>query len=332
MSILDTIPASDRTKLRRAGKAGWSRPMLATLTAHYFSRPDWIYERKLDGERVIGVRAGRSTKLYSRSQQTLDGAYPEVVDALGLQREEDFTIDGEVVAFDGSATSFSRLQRRMQTRDPEQARRSGVAVYYYVFDVMHVAGYDVTGVPLRSRKRLLRALLAFGDPLRFTSHRNTEGERYYEEACRKRWEGLVAKRADSTYAHVRSPDWLKFKCVNSQEFVVGGYTDPAGSRKEFGAILIGYYDGDDLRYAGKVGTGFDDRTLRDLGRRLRRLERPDSPFVDRVPGRHVHWVKPQLVCEAGFTEWTGDGRLRHPRFMGLRRDKRPREVVRERPS
>jgi bifunctional non-homologous end joining protein LigD len=332
MSILDIIPASERTKLRRAGKAGWSRPMLATLTNDYFSSPDWIYERKLDGERVIGVRAGRSAKLYSRSQQTLDGAYPEIVDALGLQQADDFTIDGEVVAFDGTSTSFSRLQRRMQTKDPEQARRSGVAVYYYVFDVLHVDGYDVTGVPLRSRKRLLRALLAYANPLRFTSHRNTEGERFYAEACRKRWEGLVAKRADSTYAHERSPDWLKFKCVNSQEFVVGGYTDPGGSRKEFGAVLIGYYEGDDLRYAGKIGTGFDDRTLHDLGRRLRRLERPDSPFFDRVPGRNVHWVKPQLVCEAGFTEWTGDGRLRHPRFMGLRRDKRAREVVRERPS
>jgi bifunctional non-homologous end joining protein LigD len=332
MSILDIIPASDRTKIRRAGKAGWSQPMLATLTDHYFSSHDWIYERKLDGERVIGVRVGRSAKLYSRSQQTIDGAYPEIVDALGLQQAEDFTVDGEVVAFDGTTTSFSRLQRRMQTRDPERARRSGVAVYYYIFDVLHVAGYDVTGVPLRSRKRLLRALLAYADPLRLTSHRNTEGERFYAEACRKRWEGLVAKRADSTYAHVRSPDWLKFKCVNGQEFVVGGYTDPVGSRKEFGALLIGYYDGDDLRYAGKVGTGFDDRTLRDLGRRLRRLDRRDSPFVDGVPGRNVHWVKPQLVCEAGFTEWTGGGRLRHPRFLGLRRDKRPREVVREQPS
>jgi bifunctional non-homologous end joining protein LigD len=220
----------------------------------------------------------------------------------------------------------------MQTRDPEQARRSGVAVYYYVFDVLHVDGYDVTGLPLRSRKRLLRALLAYRGPVRFTSHRNTEGERFYEEACRKRWEGLIAKRAESTYVHRRSPDWLKFKCVNSQEFVIGGFTEPAGTRNEFGALLIGYYDGGDLRYAGKVGTGFDERMLRDLGARLRRLERADSPFADAVPTRKLHWVKPQIVCEVGFTEWTGDGRLRHPRFMGLRRDKRPRQVLRERPT
>jgi bifunctional non-homologous end joining protein LigD len=332
VSVLDVVPPAERDRVLRAGKATWSSPMLATLTDHYFSSRDWIYERKLDGERVIGVRSGRSTSLFSRSRQVLDGAYPEIVDALGTQRTADFTVDGEVVAFEGAATSFSRLQRRMQTRDPDQARRSGVAVYYYVFDVLHVDGYDVTALPLRTRKRVLRALLSFADGLRFTPHRNTEGERFYEEACRKRWEGLIAKRAGSTYAHRRSPDWLKFKCVNSQEFVVGGFTEPTGSRNEFGALLIGYWDGGDLRYAGKVGTGFDERTLRDLGARLRRLERSASPFADRVPGRTVHWVQPRLVCEVGFTEWTGDGRLRHPRFMGLRPDKGSREVVRERPS
>ncbi|HMG25653.1 MAG TPA: non-homologous end-joining DNA ligase [Acidimicrobiia bacterium] len=306
--------------------------MLATLTDHHFSSRDWIYERKLDGERVVGVRSGRSTGLFSRSRQGLDGAYPEIVDALDAQHARDFTVDGEVVAFEGATTSFSRLQRRMQTRDPEHARRSGVAVYYYVFDVLHVDGYNVTGLSLRSRKRILRALLSYGGSLRFTPHRNTEGERFYEEACRKRWEGLIAKRAESTYVHRRSPDWLKFKCVNSQEFVIGGFTEPAGSRNELGALLIGYYDGTDLRYAGKVGTGFDERMLRDLGIRLRRLERPASPFAERVSPRKVHWVQPRLVCEVGFTEWTGDGRLRHPRFMGLRRDKPPRQVVRERPT
>jgi bifunctional non-homologous end joining protein LigD len=306
--------------------------MLATLTHHHFSSRDWIYERKLDGERVIAVRAGRSARLYSRNQLSLDGAYPEVAEALASQHAGDFTIDGEVVAFEGNRTSFARLQRRMQTRDPEQARRSGVTVYYYLFDLLHADGYDITRLPLRWRKRLLRQLLSYLDPLRFTTHRNTEGERFHEEACRNGWEGLIAKHADSSYVHQRSTDWLKFKCVNRQEFVIGGYTDPAGSRQELGALLIGYYEDDRLRYAGKVGTGFDERTLGDLGNRLRRIERPGSPFADKVPARKVHWVKPELVCDAGFTEWTGDGRLRHPRFMGLRRDKRPRDVIRERPS
>lgn len=332
VSLLDDLPAEERKKARRSGRADWSQPMLATLTHHHFSSRDWIYERKLDGERVIAVRAGRSAQLYSRNQLRIDGAYPEVAEALEGQDAQDFAVDGEVVAFEGSRTSFARLQRRMQTRDPEQARRSGAAVYYYVFDVVHVGGHDVTGLPLRWRKRLLRRLLAYRDPLRFTTHRNTEGERFLEDACSKGWEGLIAKRADSTYVHTRSTDWLKFKCVNRQEFVIGGYTEPSGSRQEFGALLIGYYNEGNLRYAGKIGTGFDDRTLRDLGERLRRLERPASPFADKVPGRTIHWVKPDLVCEAGFTEWTTDGRLRHPRFMGLRRDKRPREVVRERPS
>jgi bifunctional non-homologous end joining protein LigD len=331
VSLIGDLPAEERAKARRAGTAHWSRPMLATLVHDHFSSSDWIYERKLDGERVIAVRAGRTAKLYSRNQQKLDGAYPEVVDALERQNADDFTIDGEMVAFEGKRTSFARLQGRMQTRDPEQARRSGIAVYYYVFDLLHVDGHDVTSLPLRWRKQLLRRLLTYRNPLRFTTHRNSEGERYYAEACRKGWEGLIAKRAASPYVHMRSTDWLKFKCVNSQEFVIGGYTDPTGNREGFGALLIGYYDNGDLRYAGKVGTGFDASTLRDLAARLRHLERRDSPFADKVPGRTVHFVKPELVCETGFTEWTGDGRLRHPRFLGLRRDKRPRQVVRERP-
>ena len=332
MSLLDDLPPEERKKVRRTGKASWSPPMLATLTHQHFSSPDWIYERKLDGERVIAVRPGRSAELYSRNHLRIDGAYPEVAEALNRQDAGDFTVDGEVVAFEGSRTSFARLQRRMQTRDPEQARRTGVAVYYYVFDVVHIDGHDITQLPLRWRKRLLRKLFTYADPLRFTTHRNTEGERFHAEACRKGWEGLIAKRAESIYVHKRSTDWLKFKCVNSQEFVIGGYTDPAGSRVGFGALLIGYYDDGEFRYAGKVGTGFDERTLRDLDERLRRLETSESPFADKVPGRDVHFVKPELVCEIGFTEWTVDGRLRHPRFLGLRRDKKPREVVRERPG
>jgi bifunctional non-homologous end joining protein LigD len=332
VSLLDDLPPEERKKVRRAGKAAWAPPMLATLTQKHFSNPDWIYERKLDGERVVAVRAGRSANVYSRHRLALDATYPELMDALEQQTVDDFTIDGEVVAFEGRVTSFALLQRRMQTRDAEQARRSRIDIYYYVFDLLHLEGHDVTNLPLRWRKRLLRRLLTYEDPLRFTPHRNTEGERFYEEACRRGWEGLIAKRAESIYVHKRSTDWLKFKCVNRQEFVIGGYTDAGGSREGFGALLIGYYEDGKLRYAGKVGTGFDERTLRDLAARLRRLERPDSPFADKVPGQNVHWVKPELVCEIGFTEWTGDGRLRHPSFMGLRRDKRPEEVVRERPS
>src|SRR5262249_40344048 len=172
--------------------------MLATLTDHYFASRDWIYERKLDGERVLGVRSATSTSLYSRSRQVLDGTYPEIVDALDVQGARDFTVDGEVVAFEGAATSFARLQRRMQTRDPEQARRSGVAVYYYVFDVLHVEGYDVTGLPLRTRKRILRALLSYGAPLRFTAHPHTHSARSPPRAHRCDYQPTGTRRVSAS--------------------------------------------------------------------------------------------------------------------------------------
>jgi bifunctional non-homologous end joining protein LigD len=221
----------------------------------------------------------------------------------------------------------------MQLRDPDQARRSGVAVYLYLFDVLHAAGYDLTGLELRQRKAVLRRLLAFHDPLRFTPHRNADGEAYWRQACRKGWEGVIAKRADAPYAPGRSGDWLKFKCVNQQELVIGGYTDPKGSRHGLGALLLGYYRGDELVFAGKVGTGFDQELLGRLRRRLGPLEQNRPPFsVGRLPRAGVHWVRPELVAQIGFSEWTSDGQLRHPRFLGLRDDKRPREVVRERPQ
>jgi DNA ligase D-like protein (predicted ligase) len=228
------------------------------------------------------------------------------------------------VAFDGAQTSFAKLARRGQTHVP---------VFFYIFDVVWLDGHDVRGLPLRARKRLLRAALNFDDrSLRFSTHRNGDGEAFFAQACRKGWEGLVAKRADSAYSPTRSRDWLKLKCEQGQELVIGGYTAPKGSRTDFGALLLGYYDGDQLRYAGKVGTGFDDQTLASLGKRLRALERESSSFAD--PGsiheRGVHWVRPELVAQLGFSEWTAAGRLRHPRFLGLRDDKPAREVVRER--
>jgi bifunctional non-homologous end joining protein LigD len=189
----------------------------------------------------------------------------------------------------------------------------------------------VRDLPLRVRKRLLRDALTFGGPLRLVPHRNGDGVAYFEQACRKGWEGLIAKRADSRYVSTRSKDWLKFKCAQGQELVVGGFTAPQGARTDFGALLLGVYEGDELRYAGKVGTGFDTATLHELGATLRGLARETSPFADAasIKERHVTWVAPRLVAEVGFTEWTRDGRLRHPRFLGLRDDKAAREVVRE---
>jgi DNA ligase D-like protein (predicted ligase) len=305
--------------------------MLAVLTNERFSDPGWIYERKLDGERCLAFRHGGRLRLLSRTRQPLNDTYPELVGPLEAQRSDDFIVDGEIVAFEGRRTSFERLQRRIQLRDPASALRSGVAVFYYLFDILHLEGNDTSALQLRDRKSLLRNALSYGDPLRFLPHRNTEGEALYQDACRRGWEGLIAKRADAPYRHARSDDWLKLKCVNEQEFVIGGWTDPTGTRVGLGALLIGYYDRSALRYAGKVGTGYSQAVLRDLRSRLDRLARAEPPFEhDGLPRSRVHWVRPELVAQIGFTEVTRDGKLRHPRFLGLRDDKHPREVVLER--
>ena len=301
--------------------------MLATLTESYFSDPDWLFERKLDGERVMTyVRRGKP-ELYSRNKILLNGNYPELVDAFAGC--PDVIVDGEVVAFDGRQTSFAKLQPRMQTRNADDARRSGVAVFYYVFDCLYAGRDDIRPLPVRERKKRLRATVDFADPLRFMTHRVRDGVAYHDEACGKGWEGVIAKRAAAPYVSGRSRDWLKFKCVRDQELVVGGFTDPQGSRAGFGALLVGYYDDGRLRYAGKVGTGYNTKLLRDLRAQLESLEQDESPFADRVREKGSHWVRPKVVAQIGFTEWTRDGKLRHPRFTGLRRDKKARDVVRE---
>jgi bifunctional non-homologous end joining protein LigD len=308
-------------------------PMLATLTEDYFSDKDWLFERKFDGERCISFREGDRTRIRTRNNKPLDSTYPEIFDAIGGLAADNFVIDGEIVAFEGKVTSFSRLQERLQIRDREEAEKSPVRVYYYIFDLMYLEGYDICAIPLRTRKSLLKDLIPFEDPLRFSVHRNETGLECYREACRKGWEGVIAKRAESRYLHRRSQDWQKFKCINEQEFVIGGYSEPQGSRSGFGALLLGYYEAGSLRYAGKVGTGFDARTLEELSAELSRRERPDTPFEDDIGStRGIHFVDPGLVCEVGFTEWTGDGRLRHPRFLGMRTDKEAREVIRESPA
>jgi DNA ligase D-like protein (predicted ligase) len=308
----------------------WRPPMLATLTEDRFSDPNWIFERKLDGVRTIVCRDGDRVELFSRNHKSINASYPEIVAALAGQPLDAFVGDGEVVAFDGRQTSFAKLQGRIHQTRPEQIERSGVQVFLYLYDVLVVGDRDVTRLPQRDRKRLLRSAFAFTGPLRYSAHRNTTGENYYSEACSRGWEGIIAKRADAPYqSGRRSADWLKFKCVRDQELVIGGFTDPQGSRSGFGALLVGYYDGARLRYAGKVGTGYNERTLNELRSTMDGLTRPDSPFADRVAERRPHWVRPELVAEIGFTEWTTDGKLRHPRFVGLRTDKPSRDVVRE---
>ncbi len=327
--VVGRMPPAVRERVVTSSQPGWRDPMLATLTDERFSRDGWIFERKLDGIRCLAFGDGESVALRSRNRQDLSGAYPEVVDALEAQGAGPFVLDGEVVAFEGRRTSFARLQGRSGISDPAKARASGIPVFYYVFDLLQVDDHDVRSVPLTWRKRLLRSTLSFEDPLRFTTHRVREGEEAYRAACRRGDEGVIAKRADAPYADGRSRDWLKFKCVKDQELVIGGFTAPQGRRVGLGALLVGYYDGDRLVYAGKVGTGFSEKTLRDLHRRLGDLEQEQPPFDPAPREKDVRWVEPRLVAEIGFTEWTRDGRLRHPRFLGLRGDKRAADVVRE---
>jgi bifunctional non-homologous end joining protein LigD len=322
MSEIDSLSADERELAPEAPAPTTSGAMKAVLTDERFSDPSWIYERKLDGIRLIAIRDGNNVTLLSRNDLKQNDRYPELVQALENERCDQFAIDGEVVAFEGSETSFAKLARRGQEYVP---------VFYYVFDIVWLEGHDVRKLPLRTRKRLLRDALQFHGNVRWTQHRNRDGEAFFKEACRKGWEGLIAKRADSPYVATRSRDWLKFKCEHGQELVVGGYTEPRGSRVEFGALLLGYYDDGGLQYAGKVGTGFDTETLHALAAQLKKLGRQDSPFEKpgEIKERNVSWVEPKLVAQIGFTEWTRDHRLRHPRYLGLRDDKDASEVVRE---
>lgn len=306
--------------------------MLATLTDQMPSQGKWIYEPKLDGVRALIYANGGSVRIYSRNRKPLNDAYPELVEALAPAVRGDAVLDGEIVAFDvrRKITSFARLQQRMQLRDPVRARRTQVPIYLYLFDCLFYEGVDLTALPLLDRKAVLRDVVWYDDPIRFTPYKASGSVAMLREACAKGAEGIIAKRADSRYVSARSTDWLKLKCVRQQEFVIGGYTAPQGSRERLGALLVGYYDDKALRYAGKVGTGYDRYTLEQLHRRLLPLHRPTSPFVEGPsPAGDIQWVTPKLVAQVGFSEWTEAGLLRHPRFLGLREDKAAREVRRE---
>jgi bifunctional non-homologous end joining protein LigD len=320
-----------------AGSGGipsWAQPQLATLTKDRFSDPEWLFERKLDGERLLAFRDASGVRLLTRNDRDVTGTFPEVADALRAQEAEGFVVDGEVVAFRDGQTSFSMLQQRLGVAHPAPGLIEDFPVTYYIFDVLFAGGHDIRGLPQRERKERLSALLDFTGPLRYTEHRVGDGEAFYRQACVDGWEGLIAKRADAPYAEGRTRNWLKFKCIAGQEFVIGGYTDPQRSRQGLGALLVGYYDANGrLAYAGKVGTGFTTASLRSLHESLSALERDTSPFaVGKPPRAGVHWAEPRMVAQIEFAEWTTDGLLRQPRFEGLRDDKDPAEVVRETPQ
>ncbi len=305
--------------------------MLATLTDRRDFGNDWLLERKFDGERCLARKVGNQVRLESRSGKDLSTTYPEVRDAVAAQDARELLLDGEVVAYDGDQTSFTRLQQRLGAVAPSTEQVAKFPVVYCIFDLLEVDGEDLTGRPLVERRARLTSMIRSGSALQLSEAWHDDSLRRFAEACRSGWEGLIAKRADAPYVAGRSKNWLKLKCVWEQEFVVGGFTDPSGSRTDFGALLVGYYDQSSLRYAGKVGTGYTKAILHDLGAKLRKLETAEPAFADARPiPRGTHWTRPTLVAQIGFAEWTNDGRLRQPRFLGLRDDKNPSDVVRER--
>ena len=286
----------------------WLEPMAATLTEERFVRDGWRFERKFDGIRVLARKQGGRVTLWSRNRLELTASYPAVVEAVARLPQKNLMLDGE-------ATGAWGRQGRAD---------------YHVFDVLWFERRLVTDLPLTERLALLDEVplklpLARAEPL--------GGSAPWERACRDGWEGVIAKRLDSVYEHRRSRAWLKMKREATQELVVGGFTDPQGGRVGLGALLVGYFEGKEFVFAGKVGTGFDNALLTALRRRLDALERPASPFTvaKGLPKLRVHWVKPDVVVQVAFTEWTGHNKLRHPRLLGLREDKAPRDVVRERP-
>jgi len=288
----------------------WREPMAATLTQARFTGPEWVFERKFDGIRLIASKRGADVRLWSRNR--LPQTIPPVAAAIARLPVRDAILDGEVT----------------WTSTHDDSGEDTGSVAYHVFDIMWHDGRDVTRLPLERRRALLEAL-----PLRPPLHRvpALDDEKPWERACTEGWEGVVAKRRDSPYEHRRSPHWLKMKCEESQEFVVGGFTDPQGARVGLGALLVGYYERDDLSFAGKIGTGFDTRLLLDLRARLNALEIDRSPFTSGtgLPRVRAHWVRPEIVVQVGFIEWTVHGKLRHPRLLGVRTDKNARDVVRE---
>jgi bifunctional non-homologous end joining protein LigD len=275
--------------------------MAATLTQERFTGPEWIFERKFDGIRLLAFRQGAQVRLFSRNR--LEQTCAPVADAIRNLRVKDVILDGELTWGGGGAA-------------------------YHVFDVPWLDGRDLTALPLEERRAVLDAL-ALTPPL----HRVAllSDAKPWERACDEGWEGVIAKRRDSRYEHRRSPHWLKMKCEASQELVIGGFTDPQGGRVGLGALLVGYFEKDDFVYAGKVGTGFDTKLLLELRARLDATEIPKPPFTKAVglPRLRAHWVDPEIVVQVAFIEWTAHGKMRHPRFLGVRTDKAAREVLRE---
>ena len=325
-------PALSPAKVNGARKAAQPETLeaeLATLVDHPPAGEQWLHEIKFDGYRMLSRIEKGECRIVSRNGKDWTAAFPALVDALRRLPVTSAWIDGEIVVMDANGrTSFQSLQNVLS--DGAAAK-----LVYCVFDLPYLNGYDLRAAVLTARKELLAKIVGEASPIRYSDHVAGNGDAFFAEACRLGLEGIVSKRADSTYQATRGRDWQKVKCGLRQEFVIGGYTDPQGARTGFGALLLGVHEGAELRYCGKVGTGFNDAMLASLTTRLAQLAVDKPPFVNPPTGaeaRRAHWVRPVLVGEVAFTEWTRDGTLRHPSFQGLREDKPARDIVRETPA
>jgi bifunctional non-homologous end joining protein LigD len=304
---------------------------LATLVDEPPVGGDWVHEIKLDGFRMqCRIEKGRA-QLLTRTGQDWTHRFRGVAEEAARLAVQSALLDGELVALqpDGRS-SFQLLQQAL-------SEGGDVPLVYYAFDLLHLNGYELVKVPLEGRKAALSSLLSRGQAsgaVRYSEHFAVEGAAFFEQACRLQLEGMISKRRTAPYRLGRGRDWVKVKCLQRQEFVVGGFTEPAGSRTGLGALLVGVHDGDRFLYAGRVGTGFNAKMLESLRKHLASLEQPRAAFHNKVPGplRGIHWVAPRMVVEIAFTEWTSDGLLRHPSFQGIREDKKPSDVKRESPE
>ena len=279
---------------------------------------DWLHEVKFDGYRIIAIKDGADVKLLSRRFKDWTAEFPSVAAAVAALKIPKVILDGEVaIVLPDGRTSFQGLQSRAGE------------LAYFVFDRIELGDQ-----PLEQRKRALAELVGTQQDgtIRYSDHVIGHGRKFFAAACEKGLEGIISKRRDSLYSGGRGGAWLKTKCILRQEFVIGGYTDPEGARAHVGALLVGYHEGGHLKYAGKVGTGFTQKLLAELAGLFAQLARDACPFTPALRGGGMHWVEPKLVCEVAFTEWTNDGRLRHPSFQGLRKDKLAKDVIRERPA
>ena len=302
-------------------------PMLATLVDDPFSDPDWIFETKWDGFRsVCFVRNGKA-QFVSRNQIEMTPQYPELVNVAGQLDAKEAILDGEIVALDEHGMPrFQLLQPRVGRKSGLDALRGKGQILYFVFDLLYVDGYDLTSCSVVERKAKLAEILRPSTFIKLSEHVEAEGEAFFREIEKFHLEGMIAKRANSKYVQKRSTDWLKVKTITRSEVVVGGYTQPRGTRSYFGSLVCGLYHGDELRYVAHVGGGFNERTLASSFKLMQPLKSDRSPFVT-VPKTNepVQWLKPKLVAEVKFSEWTADMRLRHPVFVGWREDKKAQD-------